>query len=375
MTENSVASPIEAVQADLELCIQKVATGPEYSKDLSFEEARAGMSLILSGRADPVQAAVVLIALRMKRETTDENRGVMQAIIDTRLQVTSEAAEIVDLSDPYNGQIRGLPVVPFIAPVLSACGIPAFCQGLEIVGPKYGITLQNVLAAAKVNVDKNSTEVARDLNNADIGWGYLDQKHYCPALHDLVGLRNKMIKRTVITTLEVLTRPIAGKLKTHLITGYVHKAYPPVYADLARFAGYDSAAIVRGVEGGLMPSLRQPARFYCYRSGQEDEFIDLDPATLGITEETRAIPLPNRLKSLEDGDATAKENAIATAARIGIAALQNEKGIARNSIIYGAAISLFHLQKFETLAQAAEAADKAISSGDAYDKFSANLSA
>lgn len=375
MAENAVVTPIDAVQADLELCIQKVATGPEYSKDLSFEEARAGMSLILSGRADPVQAAVVLIALRMKRETTDENRGVMQAIIDSRLQVTSEAPEIVDLSDPYNGQIRGLPVAPFIAPVLSACGMPAFCQGLESVGPKYGITPRNVLAAANVDVEKSSAEVARDLNDSDIGWGYLDQKHYCPALHDLVALRNKMIKRTVITTIEVLTRPIAGKLKTHLVTGYVHKAYPPVYADLARFAGYDSAAIVRGVEGGLMPSLRQPARFYCYRSGHEDEFIDLDPATLGITEETRAIPLPNRLKSLEDGDATVKEHAIKTAAQIAVAALQNEKGIARNSIIYGAAISLFHLQKFETLAQAAEAANKAISSGDAYDKFSANLCA
>ena len=32
-------------------CIQKVATGPEYSKDLSFEEARSAMRLILDGDA------------------------------------------------------------------------------------------------------------------------------------------------------------------------------------------------------------------------------------------------------------------------------------------------------------------------------------
>ncbi|WP_308873702.1 hypothetical protein [Thiothrix subterranea] len=55
-------------------CIQKVATGPEYSKDLSYEDAYYAMRHILSGDADPVQVAVYFIALRMKRETDEENR-------------------------------------------------------------------------------------------------------------------------------------------------------------------------------------------------------------------------------------------------------------------------------------------------------------
>ena len=62
--------------------IQRVATGPEYSKDISFEEARDAMQHILDGTADPVQAGIFLIALRMKRETLDENGGSLQAIID-----------------------------------------------------------------------------------------------------------------------------------------------------------------------------------------------------------------------------------------------------------------------------------------------------
>jgi len=33
-------------------CIQKVATGPEYSKDLSFDEAYESMRAILAGDAD-----------------------------------------------------------------------------------------------------------------------------------------------------------------------------------------------------------------------------------------------------------------------------------------------------------------------------------
>ena len=67
MNLNAPSSNSIATQADMHNCIQPVATGPEYSKNLSFEEAKAGMELILRGEADPVQAAVYLIALRMKR--------------------------------------------------------------------------------------------------------------------------------------------------------------------------------------------------------------------------------------------------------------------------------------------------------------------
>ena len=366
-------SPITPTQADIAVCIQKVATGPEYSKDLSFDEARAGMELILRGEADPVQAAVMLIGMRMKRETSDENRGALQAILDHRVDAVSDADEVVDLSDPYNGQLRGLSMAPFIAPVLSACGLPAFSQGLDSVGPKFGITHRNILAAAGVRVDDSPAQVAARLADPKTGWGYIDQSRYCPALYALVPLRNKMIKRTVITTIEVATKPISGRFRTHLVTGYVHKAYPPVYTDIARFAGYDSAAIVRGVEGGLMPSLRQAMRFYRYTPERDDEFIDIDPAAIGIESETRTIPLPGGLKSLEDAGEQARLDATRHAAELGVAALQDTPGLARDGLVYGAAIALYHVGRHDSLRQAADAARAAIASGDAFARFSANL--
>ena len=59
--------------------IQRIATGPDMSKDISTEEAHAGMRAVLNGDIDPVQTAIFLIALRMKRETDAENRGVDHA--------------------------------------------------------------------------------------------------------------------------------------------------------------------------------------------------------------------------------------------------------------------------------------------------------
>jgi len=367
----SSSSPV-ATQADMRNCIQKVATGPEYSKNLSFEEARAGMELILRGEADPVQAAVYLIALRMKRETQDENQGILQAILDERVTVKCGAEEIVDIGDPYNGHLRGLPLAPFIAPVLSACGIPAFSHGVESVGPKYGITHKMVLDAAGIDVNRDPQQVADQLEHTDIGWGYIDQSRFCPNLYALIPLRDKMIKRTVITTIEVLTKPISGSKRTHLLTGFVHKAYPPVYASLARFAGYDSAAIVRGVEGGVIPSLQQISRFYRYAQDGEDQFIEIEPTQLGIDQPSRTVRLPDGQKTLENASRESKYAAASVAAQLGIDALKNISGAARDSLMYSAAIVLLHLGKYSNLKDAAQYVEKVIASSDAYDKFVAH---
>jgi anthranilate phosphoribosyltransferase len=69
-------------QRTMRSIIQRIATGPELSKDISVEEARLGMQAILDGEVDPVQAGIFLIALRMKRETDDEQRGVLDAVRD-----------------------------------------------------------------------------------------------------------------------------------------------------------------------------------------------------------------------------------------------------------------------------------------------------
>ena len=232
--------------------IQRVATGPEYSKDITFDEARDAMSHILDGGADPVQAGIFLIALRMKRETLDENGGSLQAIIDASNIVTANVDHVIDVADPYDGYTRGLPVSPFIPAVLAACGLPAVSHGAESVGPKYGATHRKVLRAAGINVDYGMQQALDQINNAEVAWSYVDQKTICPSLHNLIPLRTQIVKRPVITTVEVLIGPVRGKKSTTLITGYVHKPYPPVYEHLAKLSGFDSAVLIRGVEGGVV---------------------------------------------------------------------------------------------------------------------------
>ena len=363
---------IDAFMKDV---IGRVATGPEYSKDLSFEEARTTMQYLLQNAADPVQAGVYLIALRMKRETEEENGGSLQAILDVTDRMVADVDIVADIAEPYDGYMRGAPVIAFLPALLASCGVPSVSHGLDEVGPKFGVTHRKVLHAAGVNVDCTPEEAVTRINRQDIGWTYIDQAQFCKPLHDLVALRKRIIKRPVLTTVEVLAKPICGRKSTHLMTGYVHKPYPPVYEKLAKLAGFDSAVIVRGVEGGVTPALNKPAKYFDYH-GLEGELneVDVHPQELGIEQSQRCVPVPaSAIRSNDNGEDSIDVNTLSKAsAEAGLAALNGEKGAARDCLLYSAAVMLKHLRKTESLKEGAEIASNAIASGEAIERFKTN---
>jgi anthranilate phosphoribosyltransferase len=57
----------------------------------------------------------------MKRETPEENRGVLSGIMDCTTRATADVDELVDIADPYDGYNRTLPPSPFLPALLAAC--------------------------------------------------------------------------------------------------------------------------------------------------------------------------------------------------------------------------------------------------------------
>ena len=350
--------------------IQRVATGPELSKDITLDEARAGMRAILDGAVEPVQAGIFLIALRMKRETDEELKGILDAIREATGHVVAEVDEVVDIADPYDGYNRCLPAAPFLMPLLAECGVASISHGAHAVGPKFGVTHRHVLEAAGAPVDLSPVEAAERLADPETGWSYLDQRAFCAPLHNLVDLRSTIVKRQAITTTEVLARPVHGRKHTHLVTGYVHKPYPRIYAMLARHAGFDSALLIRGVEGGVIPSLRQQGVCFSYQHHAEEQSFEIDPTALGIEQRVRAVPLPDDLPQTTrpgdeiavavDVDATAR-----AAAEAGLAALEGAKGPTYDSLVCTGALILWHLGRERSLEVAADRIRDVLDSGRA----------
>lgn len=341
--------------------IKKVATGPHLSKDLTQQEAFDAMVEILSGQADPVRAAIFFIALRIKRETDQENLGVLQALQSCTEQIVADVEQLLLIADPFNGYNRHCPITAFLPAVLAAAGLPTLSQGVKEMGPKFGITHSQVLTAAGMNTDISVQAATARINDPDIGWAYIDQAQATPDLYALQDLRTRMIKRPCLATLEKLVMPIKAHGKTHLQIGFVHKEYPPILARLAQQAGFESALIIRGIEGGILPTLRETAN--CFRSfNGEPQACVFDPDEFTIEQTTRGV-LP-----VANDDVTAGETVA-----LGLQALAGQTGVAFDSLVYGGAMALWHCGLQDSPQQAADHIRQIIKSGKAKAYFEQGL--
>jgi anthranilate phosphoribosyltransferase len=330
--------------------IKKVATGPHLSKDLSIDEAREAAIEILSGQADEVQAAIFFIALRMKTETNEENLGVLQALQQYTEQLDVNVDHLLNLSDPFNGYNRHCPVVAFLPAVLAACGLPTISQGVKEMGPKFGVTHSQVLAATGVNVDLSVADAAKRVEV--FGWAYIDQAQASPAVHGLESLRTRMIKRPCIATLEKMVLPLKAR-NNHLHIGFVHKAYPAVLTWLAQQIGLNSAFVIRGIEGGVLPTLRETSNNHIARPDLI-ETCELNPVDFGIQQDTRGV-LPQKYEHI-----TAEETV-----ELAMQALDGKQGPAFDSLVYGAAMALWQTGLVKDKLQAANHVRDIIQSGKA----------
>ena len=353
--------------------IQRVATGPELSKNISREEAKASMNSILNKEVSDIRSAIFLIALRMKRETEDENLGVQDAMNENTSQVSCALNNVVNIADPYDGYTRNIPSSLYALPLLAELGFPTFSQGVESVGPKYGCTHHKILKLAGLNVLLSDKEVCDRLENKKIGWGYIDQSVFAPKLYELKDLRSEIIKRPVITTIEVLANPIKAK-NTHFVTGYVHKPYPPIYLMLARNAGFDSSIVIRGTEGGVVPSLRQKANAHFYLNKEKSDLLmEVEPdKDLKINQTVRAVKIPDafekktKLDKIEikvDPLEIAKESL-----RLGMEALSGTNGPMRDCIALSTTIMLQHVSQ-HSLADCYKEINDVLDSGAALKRF------
>ncbi|MEM7259389.1 MAG: anthranilate phosphoribosyltransferase [Pseudomonadota bacterium] len=357
--------------------IQRVATGPELSKNISYDEARSVSNALLEGSMDPVQAAVFLIGLRMKRETDPELQGLLDALNDKTTHITAQPDDVIVLSDPYNGFNRTLHASLFVLPVLAACGVSAYSHGVELCGPKFGVTHHQIIKALGGNPLESMDKVADRLADNSVGWGYADQSIFCKPLSDLIPLRTKIIKRPALSTTEVMLTPVTGQQRTHLVTGYVHKPYREIYAMLARHLNLDSLLLIRGTEGGVIPSFKAKAHFVRYQgnSDAEEHDVDLEPIDLNRNYRAEDIPetMPTAGKSDHIGTKWDNKALAKMCADKGIAALQGEPGAIYDAAVLGSGLIMWHIGKAASLKEATDAARQAISSGEALQRLHAGL--
>jgi hypothetical protein len=144
----------------------------------------------------------------------------------------------------------------------------------------------------------------------------------------MAEFHKKIVKLAAILTAEVLNGPVRRRNKKHLLIGYVHNEYPPIYTMLARHSGFNSAFLMRGTEGCVTPSLRKRSEFVRYWEQSEDVVVEADPSKIGIEQENRPEPIPHALMPIIDREFGPDENnaeIAKLAAKEGLAAIEGWK--------------------------------------------------
>jgi anthranilate phosphoribosyltransferase len=257
--------------------IHAVGTGEKGNRDLTFEEAKDMMMQVLNRSVYDEQIAAFLLGWRLKPETTEEFRGVVEACdMFVKKHTISDSLE---LGYPFDGKVNNPFIFPLVAKVLDKSGLNLIVTGDDLAPAKKGITLKDI--ATNLELDKNIH--------------YFDRKNFFKEMHDLTSLRMRLGLRSGINTIEKLTKVANSE---YAITGVFHKPYVKKYVEV--FADkYKRFALIQGNEG--TPELFSKGRLWIVNSGNVEEII-VDPAYYGInyTKSWEKITLEDSLEQVNN---------------------------------------------------------------------------
>ena len=228
--------------------LREIGQGPRAGRDLTREEAREAMSLILSQQATPAQAGGFLLVQRYKGESPDELVGFAEAVRATARKIAPKVEALLDIGSPYDGRKKSIVVSPASAIVVAAAGVPVVMHGEKRIGPKFGVPIGDVLEALGIAIDREPDGVVRSLE--ETGVGFMPQERFVPQVFALRELRTEIALRTCLSTVEKIYN-LAGA--SYSLLGLSHLPYAEKMLAAASEMGFRRVMIVQGIEGNENP--------------------------------------------------------------------------------------------------------------------------
>ena len=298
-----------------------VGRGKKLQRDLTVDEAREAMRLMLGNAVSDAQIGGFLVTMRVKEETADEIRGFVQGARDVMEPFPKPQVEgLVDIALPYNGKTRNLQTGVAAVLVLAAAGVPVLLHGADNVPTKNGIAVLNLLRTLSYPADMPPNSVKRSIE--ENCFGVLNIEHLLPQWTAITPLRHHFGVRTLMNSVEKLLNPADAP---YHISGFYHSSY---LLRMAPSLPGETSWITQGDEGSVDMRLGKKTRIY---KAVGDDMVEtmIEAAEYGFPEEGNlAMPVD--------------PNAHADALR---RALGGEAGDAFNQIALTAAVLLWMVDR------------------------------
>ena len=321
--------------------ITKVVEG----KDLTEEEARAAMEIMLSGEASQAQLGSFLTALRMKGETLEELVEFASVLRDKADTISPKVSNYVDLVGTGGDRTFTFNISTTSSFVVAAAGLPVAKHGNRSISSKSGAG--DVLEALGVNIMAEPALVEKCVEEAGIG--FMFAQLFNKSMKYVGQARNEMGIRTVFNILGPLANPSRAK---NMVVGVYDPKLTEIIAQAMSRLGVENAFVVSGCDNMDEITLTGETTISEIKDGKVNTFV-LKPEEVGLSCCT--------IEELRGGDGV--ENAQITRDILS----GKLHGPKRDIVLLNAGATLYVGGVAESIASGVELAGKTIDEGKALD--------
>ncbi len=324
--------------------IAKIGKGQKASKDLTWDEAKQAVRLLIEGKATPTQVGAFLLAMRIKMESVAELAAFTAAAREYAPPLpVSKSLSLVDLPT-YAGKRDTFHASVGAAVLAAAGGAAVLMHGYDGLPDRPGTMA--VLAELGIPTELDPRQVADQLETH--GFGYLDLALYHPPVARFLELRREVGLRNLFHLVVKLLNPARARSQ---VIGVSHPPYFEKTTEALKMLGCPRALVLRGVEGDPELSLAAITKVLELRDERVIP-LTLHPKDVGMS--------PGTFRQMA-GFARAQVDQEATLLR---RILTNDvRGGQRDWVILNAAMLLYAAGKAKSISSALPLATQALDSG------------
>jgi len=238
--------------------VRILGKGKRGARNMTREEAREAMGMVLDQKVEDTQLGAFLMLLRHKEESAEELAGFTAAVRE-RLNAPPLA---VDIDWPtYAGKKRHLPWYLLAAKCLAQNGVRVLMHGggAHTAGRLYSEQLLDLLS---IPLCRNWQAVGQALEQQNIA--FIPLGDWAPQLQRMIDLRNTLGLRSPIHSLARILNPLGARCGLQSI---FHPGYQAVHRDASSLLG-DHAIVIKGDGGEIEINPDTISHLYGTTAGQ-----------------------------------------------------------------------------------------------------------
>lgn len=254
---------------DIKRALNKIAAG----EDLTGEEMRGVMRILMQGEATPSQIGAFLMGMRVKGETVGEIAAAVSVLREKMVPVAAPD-DVMDIVGTGGDGAETLNISTATSIVVASAGLPVAKHGNRALSSKSGAS--DVLQALGININLTPERISACIAEAGIGFMFAPAHH--PALKHVGPTRMELGVRTMFNLLGPQANPAGAR--RYLLGVYAkHWAEPVAAALLANRAV--SAWVVFGADGLDELSTTGPSFVASIKNGDLRSF-EVTPEEAGL---------------------------------------------------------------------------------------------